>query len=96
MAIMNGGKILSHQTPKEATQKLIGQIWTKTIPRDELEQYEASFNVISSNFNQDNSLTIRVHSLSKPDQSFAEKTPELEDVYFVTLHEDQNATAIEA
>ncbi len=96
MAIMNGGKILSHQTPKEATQKLIGQIWTKTIPRDELEQYEASFNVISSNFNQDNSLTIRVHSISKPDQSFAEKTPELEDVYFVTLHEDQNATAIEA
>ena len=96
MAILNGGKILAHQTPQEATEKLTNQIWTKNIPRDELDQYEATFNVISSNFNQDNSLNIRVHSLTKPDDSFDEKTPELEDVYFVTLHEDQNATAIEA
>mgnify|MGYP003640279090 CR=1 FL=1 len=96
MAILNGGKILTHQTPKEATQKLIGHIWTKNIPREELEQYEAKFNVISSNFNQDNSLNIRVHSLTKPDESFAEKTPELEDVYFVSLNENQTVTTVEA
>ncbi len=89
MAIMNGGKILAHQTPEESTKQLEGQIWTKNIQRDELEAHEASFNVISSNFNQDNSLNIRVHSLTKPDESFSAKTPELEDVYFVTLHQDQ-------
>ena len=54
MAIMNGGKILSHITPKEATKSLEGQIWTKNIIRDELDAHETSFNVISSNFNDDN------------------------------------------
>lgn len=96
MAILNGGKILTHQTPVEATQNLKGQIWTKSISREQLDQHESSFNVISSNFNQDNSLNIRVHSLTKPDESFTEKSPELEDVYFVTLHEGQNAMASEA
>ncbi|RNC83810.1 MAG: ABC transporter ATP-binding protein [Balneola sp.] len=89
MAIMNGGKILAHQTPEESTKQLEGQIWTKNIQREELETHEASFNVISSNFNQDNSLNIRVHNLTKPDESFSAKKPELEDVYFVTLHQDQ-------
>ncbi|GAB5407690.1 MAG: ABC transporter ATP-binding protein [Balneolaceae bacterium] len=96
MAILNGGKILMHQAPSEATEKLNGQIWTKNIAREELEETEAAFNVISSNFNSDNSLNIRVHSLTKPDDSFSEKTPELEDVYFVTLHEGELATVAEA
>lgn len=96
MAILNGGKILMHQTPSEATQKLNGQIWTKNIAREELEETEAAFNVISSNFNSDNSLNIRVHSLTKPDDSFSEKTPELEDVYFVALHEGEHTTVAEA
>lgn len=95
MAILNGGKILTHQTPREATQKLSGQIWMKDIPREELETHEASFNVISSNFNEDNSLNIRVHSLERPDDSFNPKIPELEDVYFVTLHEGENVLTAE-
>ena len=95
MAILNGGKILTHQTPREATQSLSGQIWTKDIPREELESHEASFNVISSNFNEDNSLNIRVHSLERPDESFNPKIPELEDVYFVTLHEGENVLTAE-
>lgn len=96
MAIMNGGRILSHQTPTEATESLKGLIWTKNIERDDLEQYESNFNVISSNFNQDNTLNIRVHSLEQPDESFDSKTPELEDVYFVTLHQRQTATPVQA
>ena len=90
MAIMNGGRILSHETPKEATKKLEGLMWMKVIEREELEAHEAAFNVISSNFNDDNTLTIRVYAAEKPDESFIAKTPELEDVYFVTLREDQN------
>jgi len=49
--------------------------------------------VISSNFNQDNSLNIRVHSEMQPDESFASSNPELEDVYFVTLHKDSEVVA---
>lgn len=88
MAIMNGGKILSQQTPTEGVAQLQGQVWSKTVQRDELELHEASFNVISSSFNQDNSLNIRVHSLDQPDETFVPSKPELEDVYFVALHQD--------
>ncbi|MEO9887589.1 MAG: ABC transporter ATP-binding protein [Balneola sp.] len=93
MAIMNGGKILSHHTPKEGVDRLNGKIWTKNIQRKELEEHEASYNVISSNFNQDNSLNIRVHSEIQPNESFASSSPELEDVYFVTLHKDSEVVA---
>ncbi len=93
MAIMNGGKILSHHTPTEGVERLKGQMWTKNIQRDDLEEHEAKFNVISSNFNQDNSLNIRVHSEIQPDESFDSSNPELEDVYFVTLHKDSEVVA---
>ena len=93
MAIMNGGRILSHNTPKESVKLLDGKVWTKVITREDLESYEATFNVISSNFNEDNSLSIRVYSEHQPDESFSPKAPELEDVYFVTLKEDQQEIA---
>jgi ABC-type multidrug transport system ATPase subunit len=89
MAILNGGKILNQSTPKAATEALNGQIWTKVVERESLEQYEKEFNVISSNYNQDNTLNIRVFSVEKPSESFVEAAPQLEDVYFVALKSDQ-------
>jgi ABC-type multidrug transport system ATPase subunit len=93
LAIMNGGRILSHHTPKEAVQALKDQIWTKIIERDELEAYEEKFNIISSNFNQDNTLNIRVHSMEQPNETFQAKAPDLADVYFVTLREKKEVVA---
>jgi CHASE3 domain sensor protein len=89
MAILNGGKILSQGTPKAATEALAGKIWTKTIEQSELNENQAAFNVISSNFNQDNTMNIRVYSDELPNESFELATPQLEDVYFVTLKKDQ-------
>ena len=93
MAIMNGGRILSHHTPEMAVQALKGQIWTKVIEREELEEYESKFNIISSNFNQDNTLNIRVHDTQQPDDTFQAKEPDLADVYFVTLREEKEVVA---
>ncbi len=89
MAILNGGKILNQSTPKAATDALKGQIWTKIITRETLEQNEKEFNIISSNYNQDNTLNIRVFSTEKPKDSFSVAEPQLEDVYFVALKNDQ-------
>ena len=89
MAILNGGKILNQSTPKAATDALKGQIWTKIITRETLEQNEKEFNIISSNYNQDNTLNIRVFSIEKPKDSFSAADPQLEDVYFVALKNDQ-------
>ena len=88
IAILNGGKILTQGTPKAVVETLNGSIWTKIIERESLEENEKEFNVISSNYNQDNTLNIRVHSLEKPNESFVAATPQLEDVYFVALKKD--------
>lgn len=88
MAILNGGKILNQSTPKAATAELSGQIWTKIIEREALEQNEKDYNVISSNYNQDNTLNIRVYNQEKPNESFVQAEPQLEDVYFVALKKD--------
>lgn len=89
MAILNGGKILAQGTPEQAEENLKGQIWTKVITREELETYEREFNVISSKYNQDNTLNIKVYSAQKPNETFVAATPQLEDVYFVALKSDQ-------
>ncbi|WP_299121944.1 ABC transporter ATP-binding protein [uncultured Tenacibaculum sp.] len=89
MAILNGGRILKHTTPTEATKEIEGQIWTKIIDREALEQTEATYNVLSSNYNQDNTLNVRVFSEIKPAEDFKEATPQLDDVYFLALKEDQ-------
>jgi len=89
MAILNGGRILQHTTPMEATDEIKGQIWTKIIERDDLESMEAAYNVLSSNYNQDNTLNIRVHAIEKPADDFLLANPQLDYVYFIALKRDE-------
>ncbi|QMU64259.1 MAG: ATP-binding cassette domain-containing protein [Flavobacteriaceae bacterium] len=96
MAILNGGRILQHTTPQEATAEIKGQIWTKTIQREELEAVELAYNVLSSNYNQDNSLNVRVHSTDKSGEHFKSANPQLDDVYFIALKKDESMKAIPA
>lgn len=89
MAILNGGKILSKMAPKEAVQQLEGKIWTTITDRDGEEILAENFQVISSSFNHDNSLNVRVFSETKPTENFMAATPDLNDVYFVHLKQDE-------
>ncbi|MDP5106109.1 MAG: ATP-binding cassette domain-containing protein [Polaribacter sp.] len=89
MAILNGGKILNHTTPQEATKQIEGTIWKKIINREDLEENEKMFNILSSNYNQDNTLNIRVHASEKPSEDFIAATPQLDDVYFIALKQDE-------
>lgn len=85
MAIMNGGKILKKIKPSVATKELENKIWTNNIDRAILEEMEQSYLVLSSKYNQDNSINIRVYANEQPSSNFASATPTLEDVYFVAL-----------
>ncbi|MGE8428786.1 MAG: ABC transporter ATP-binding protein [Sphingobacterium sp.] len=89
LAILNGGKILLSGTPKESIDQLEGKIWVRIISRDQLDEYTQKYNVISTNYNQDNTLNIRVYSDERPDESFVNAQGQLEDVYFVALKNDQ-------
>ena len=93
MAILNGGRILRHVKPLDSTNELKNKIWTKSVLRDDLENAENEFNVLSSNYNIDNSLTIRVFSDKKPGSDFKKSEPQLDDVYFIALKDDQNSNS---
>jgi ABC-type multidrug transport system ATPase subunit len=89
MAILNGGKILKHTTPQEATKEIEGSIWQKTIERDQLDNNEKLYTILSSNYNQDNTINLRVHASEKPSKDFITVAPQLDDVYFIALKKDE-------
>ncbi|MEL7422478.1 MAG: ABC transporter ATP-binding protein [Bacteroidota bacterium] len=85
MAILNRGKLMLRAAPEEAMQSLAGQVWTTNIARTDLSAYQQRYQVLSSAFNRDNSLRIRVHSQQQPAAEFQAVVPKLEDVYFAVL-----------
>jgi len=89
MAILNGGRILKHTTPIDATKEIEGTIWQKTIERDHLDENEKLYRILSSNYNQDNTLNLRVHAAEKPSEDFIAVAPQLDDVYFIALKQDE-------
>lgn len=93
MAIMNGGKLLQQTTPMAATKAIEGQLWTKVIQRENLAQEKAKYEVLSSNYNPDNSINIRVQALQQPDPDFISAKPDLEDVYFMALKTSNNVSS---
>ncbi|WP_405226910.1 ABC transporter ATP-binding protein [Dokdonia sp. Asnod1-B02] len=89
MAILNGGRILSQSTPKELVQSLSGHIWKISASRDKIDELQKQYNVISSSFNDDNDLDVRVYSTTTPGEGFEPAVATLEDVYFTTLNQNQ-------
>lgn len=86
MAILNGGTILAHSTPKELVKNIEGAIWLTTTSRDTIDALQSRYNVISSSFNDTNDLDVRVFSPTSPGPEFKPVQATLEDVYFTTLN----------
>lgn len=89
IAILNGGKILFRGTPSSGQIELQGKIWVRIIQSAEVESFYSQYNVLSSNYNQDNTMNIRVYADTQPDSTFVQVEPILEDVYFYSLKKDQ-------
>lgn len=92
MAIMNQGSILLRQSPNDAAGDLNGKIWTKRIDAD-ITEAQSMYDMISSSYNPDNSLNIKVYSDNNPGEGFTQTEPNLEDVYFYHLN---GQSAVEA
>lgn len=90
MAIMNGGRLLKQAAPSNAIKELEHQIWTKDIAREELAQFETAYMVLSSKYNTDNSINIRVYAQCEILQGFLKAAPQLDDVYFHSLKNDES------
>jgi ABC-type multidrug transport system ATPase subunit len=88
MAIMNNGRILKQIKPTDSTKELKGKIWTKIVEKDQIDELNKNLNILSTSFNPDNSINIRIYSESKSNEGFKKVDPNLEDVYFITLKEN--------
>jgi len=85
MAIVNKGKVLVKERPTRALESLAGKIWTKKTTKEELSNLENQMEVLSSYYNEDNELNVKVFADQQPDGSFSTCNQTLEDYYFITL-----------
>ncbi len=84
MAILSNGEIISQGNPRELVASIEGKVWTKIIPKSDLDIYKKAFDVVSTKLVAGET-QIRVLSDQKPEASFELITPNLEDFYFTTL-----------
>jgi ABC-type multidrug transport system ATPase subunit len=86
MAIINGGRIVRKIKPTQATKEIENKIWTVNIDRSTLDEMEKQYLVLTSKYNQDNTVNIRVFANEQPSSLFKIAYPNLEDVYFLALN----------
>ncbi|EZH75591.1 multidrug ABC transporter ATPase [Aquimarina atlantica] len=89
MAIMGEGKIIKQGNPIKLTKALTGNVWTKTIAKEELQFYKEQFNVISTRL-VSGKTQIQVFAEIIPENGFETMQPDLESVYFSTLFNNQH------
>ncbi|MEZ0182418.1 ABC transporter ATP-binding protein [Flavobacterium oncorhynchi] len=88
MAIISNGKLILEGKPNEAIDSLKDKIWMKAIQKAELKDHQLNFNIISSNLNS-GKINIHVFSHQRPDSGFELISPDLSDVYFSVLAQNQ-------
>lgn len=88
MAIISNGKLILEGNPNEAIDSLKDKIWKKAVQKTELKEHQSKFNIISSNLNS-GKINIHVFSHQRPDSGFGLISPDLSDVYFSVLAQNQ-------
>ncbi|MFA5964939.1 MAG: ABC transporter ATP-binding protein [Sphingomonas sp.] len=84
MAVLAAGKIQLEGAPLDLIAQSRGNVWAKTIERDQLDEYRGRHEVISTRLFGGRTI-IHILSPSDPGDGFASVTGGLEDVYFSTL-----------
>ena len=83
MAVLAGGRLQLEGRPADLIASTRGRVWKKTIPQSELDDYQATFEVISTRLFAGNTI---VHVLADPQPTgFEPVEGGLEDDYFATL-----------
>ncbi len=81
MAIMDEGRIVYHGSPQNAINELNNKVYEKMISREELEEYNKTYSVISNKMVGGKPL-IHILSDENPKNGFQLVSPDLEDVFF--------------
>jgi ABC-2 type transport system ATP-binding protein len=81
MAIICLGEVLMQGKPSDGIKELEGQIYQKSIAKEDLSQYKGQFDVISTQL-KEGKLSLRIKSETEPGSGFVPTVTNLEDVYF--------------
>jgi ABC-2 type transport system ATP-binding protein len=90
MAILVNGEVCASGKPKELIEDLNGSIWRKLVGKDQIENYKANYDVISTRLIL-GKVQVTIRSDILPEPGFEAVLPDLEDVYFTKLSQDKTA-----
>lgn len=93
MAIICLGEVVVQGNPNALVSEMQGQIWEKLIDKQDLDEYQSSFRVISTQLKAGKT-QIHVFSETSPDASFMPSKTNLEDVYFTRITERMELSAV--
>jgi ABC-2 type transport system ATP-binding protein len=85
MAILSQGRVLLHGEPGALVARLEGRVWRKVVGRGEVARYQESMPVLSTRLAAGRT-AVHVLSDQPPGDGFEPAEPDLEHVYFATLH----------
>lgn len=85
MAIIHEGRVLVTGEPSALLERLRGRVWKKSIDASELETHKARYEVILARLFAGRTL-IHVLRDQPPGPEFEPAVPDLEDLYFATIH----------
>ncbi len=86
MAIIHMGQLLYSGSTIDAVETLNGKVWSRSLTKQELPQYQENFDVISTKMVAGNPL-VHVVSGEHPGAGFDPVDPDLEDVFFSTIQQ---------
>ncbi len=86
MAILSKGRVLLQGEPGALVAQLEGRVWRKVIDRSEVARYRESMPVLSMRLTAGRT-AVHVLSDRSPGDGFEPAEPDLEHVYFATLHD---------
>lgn len=85
MAIVFKGRILLEGNPLDLLKQLDGKVYEKLITKEEMEKYQARYNIISDKLFLGNPV-VRVFNESNPVAGFVSTKATLEDLYFLNIN----------
>lgn len=84
MAIISSGQVILVGQPLQLMQSLKDKIWQVTIAREQLPDFEARYQVVSTRFFM-GKIVVNVFNEEQPQADFEPIIPDLKDVYFCAL-----------
>ncbi|UOR04200.1 ABC transporter ATP-binding protein [Hymenobacter aerilatus] len=93
MAIINKGQVLLTGDPLLVMQELTGQLWRRTIDKEQLPALQQEQQVISTRLFAGRTI-VHVVSDAQPGPDYEGITPTLEDVYFARIAQAERKVAV--